>query len=60
MGNKPTSERQARPLAKLSSRAIAELCGVDHQLVQQVKPQVDESSTSTVTGTDGKQYPATR
>jgi ParB-like chromosome segregation protein Spo0J len=41
----------------LSSRAIAEMCGVGDQLVRAVRPeeQVRESRTSTVTGTDGKQ-----
>jgi hypothetical protein len=45
---------------KMSSRAIAELCGVGVDLVISARPQVSDSDTSTVTGTDGKQYPATR
>jgi len=46
----------------LSSRAIAGLCGVGDQLVRAIRPedQVRESRTSTVTGTDGRQYPAAR
>jgi hypothetical protein len=43
----------------LSSRAIAEMCGVGVHLVSDNR-QVCESHTSTVTGTDGKQYPAAR
>ena len=54
-------ELAVKEFASLSSRAIAELCGVGHAFVQRIKPsQVDSESTSTVTGTDGKQYPATR
>jgi hypothetical protein len=45
---------------KQSSRTIAEWCGVSHILVQTAKQQVVNSSTSTVTGSDGKTYPATR
>jgi hypothetical protein len=44
---------------KLSSRAIAEMCGVGQELVLHARPQVNDSFTSsTVTGSDGKQYPA--
>jgi hypothetical protein len=43
---------------KMSSRAIAELCGVSDPFVLQIR-QVLTVSTS-ITGTDGKQYPATR
>lgn len=47
----------------LSSRAIAELCGVSHVFVEGMKPKVETVTTcqaeaSTVTGADGKQYPA--
>lgn len=49
-----------REFPKLSSRAVAKLCGVGYDLVQSLKPQVTESVTSTVTGQDGKQYPARR
>ncbi len=47
---------------KLSSRAIAEMCGVGDQLVRTIcgNDQVRDSRTSTVTGQDGKQYPSTR
>lgn len=46
----------------LSSRAIAEMCGVGDQLVRAVRPdeQVRESRTLSRTGQDGKRYPATR
>jgi hypothetical protein len=45
----------------LSSRAIAGLCGVSDPFVLKIKPtEVLTVSTSTVTGTDGKQYPAAR
>lgn len=48
---------------ELSDRAIAELCGVGHPLVAEMRPvQLEESSTSTApttrTGRDGKNYPA--
>jgi hypothetical protein len=43
----------------LSSRAIAGLCGVGVHLVSDNR-QVCDSHTSTVTGADGKQYPAAR
>jgi len=50
-----------REFGNLSSRAIAELCGVSHWIVQQQKNEVEESSTClTVTGQDGKTYPATK
>ena len=44
-----------------STAVIAEMCGVSHMTVQRTMPeQLEQSSTSTDTGTDGKQYPATR
>lgn len=48
---------QAYP--KMSARAIADLCKVHHQMVGIIRKelQVDDSSTS-VTGKDGKEYPA--
>lgn len=55
---RPAVEIALREFPKLSSRAIAELCGVSYALVQDAKPQVTDSVTSTVTGADGKQYPA--
>jgi hypothetical protein len=43
----------------LSSRAIAELCGVDHKTVMNIRPdEVGNFPSSTRTGLDGKQYPA--
>lgn len=48
-----------KEFANLSSRVIAQMCGVSHILVDDVR-QVAESATSTRTGSDGKQYPATR
>jgi hypothetical protein len=49
-----------REFPKLSSRAIAELCGVSPQTVVTVRPgEVSKLDTSR-TGQDGKQYPATR
>jgi hypothetical protein len=54
-------ELAIREFPDLSSRALAELCGVGDQLVRTVKPdmQVRDSRTSpTVTGSDGKKYPA--
>lgn len=44
----------------LSSRAIAELCGVDDDFVGRVRVKVPSNGTCTVTGADGKQYPAKR
>jgi hypothetical protein len=44
-------------------RAVAKLCGVSHELVQQMRPattQVSTVDTSERTGQDGKQYPARR
>lgn len=60
-----------REFPKASSRRIAELCGVGHTLVDQCRPiQVASDATSptksrdsridTVTGSDGRQYPAHR
>ena len=50
-----------KEFADLSSRAIAEMCGVSTDLVIAVRPeQVSDFDTSKVTGRDGKQYPATR
>ena len=45
---------------KLSSRAIAELCGVSAQFVVNVRPAEVSTVDTCRTGTDGKQYPATR
>lgn len=45
---------------KLSDRAVAKMCGVNHETVGAQRPQLAESATSPRTGQDGKQYPATR
>jgi hypothetical protein len=42
-----------REFGELSDRAIAEICGVGHQLVADVR-QLDDSSSSSRTGRDGK------
>lgn len=51
-----------REFPKLSSRAVAKLCGVSNMLVDSLRPQeqVKDSFTSPRTGQDGKQYPAAR
>lgn len=50
-----------REFPKLSSRTVATMCGVSNHMVDDYRPkQVGESPTSTVTGQDGKQYPATK
>ena len=50
-----------REFPGLSSRAIAQTCGVSIDTVCRIRPeQVSESDTSTRTGQDGKQYPAFR
>ncbi len=46
-----------------SDRVIAQLCGVNHEMVKPLRPQVAESATSSGApakrqGADGKQYPA--
>lgn len=49
-----------REFANLSSRAIAEMCGVDDKTVAAVRGTGAEIPRLPVTGTDGKQYPARR
>lgn len=44
----------------LSSRAIAELCGVSHRFVDGIRPQVATVATSTRIGRDGKPQAAKR
>lgn len=45
----------------MSSRAIAEMCGVGHQMVDTVRPvQLDESASSKRVSRDGKERPATQ
>ncbi len=49
--------------AKLSSRAVAELCGVSDVFVGKIRDQVQTVSTSkteTLIGKDGKEYPKTQ
>jgi hypothetical protein len=43
---------------KLSSRAVAELCGVHHTFVEHQRPEQVATVATSRTGTDGKQYPA--
>lgn len=49
-----------REFPKLSSRAIAELCGVSDPFVMKIRPEVLTVSTCERTGQDGKRYPARR
>ena len=50
-----------REFPKLSSRAVAKLCGVSDPFVNAMRPaQVQTVSTSERTGQDGKSYPAAR
>ena len=44
----------------LSSRAIAELCGVSNHFVDSIRPVEVGTVPTSRTGADGKQYPATR
>jgi hypothetical protein len=46
---------------KLSSRAVAKLCGVHHETVEAARPiQLADSASSTRVGLDGKERPAAR
>jgi hypothetical protein len=48
-----------REFPELSSRAISELCGVGHHLVDCIRPkELADSASSKRTGLDGKQRPA--
>jgi len=51
-----------REFPKLSSRAVAKMCGVHHTFVESLRPQVATVATSPEerTGQDGKRYPARR
>jgi hypothetical protein len=50
-----------REFPKLSSRAIAEMCGVDHEMVDGLRPHpLAENANATRTTKDGRQYPAHR
>jgi hypothetical protein len=53
-------EIAVREFAKLSSRAIAEMCGVDHKTVEAIRIPPGEFPHLERTGQDGKQYPANR
>jgi hypothetical protein len=53
-------ELAVKEFASLSSRAIAELCGVSVDMVIANRPQLSDSDSSTLTGRDGKQRPAKR
>lgn len=48
-----------REFPKLSSRAVAEMCGVSAQMVNNGRP-LSNSDNATRTTTDGRQYPARR
>lgn len=53
-----------REFSNMSDRAIAELCGVHHDMVRSSRPKLDvaESATSPATRTDtlGRKQPATK
>lgn len=49
-----------REFPKLSSRAVAEMCGVGHEMVEAQRPQLAVSASSTRTGQDGKERAARR
>lgn len=50
-----------REFGGLSSRQIAEMCGVDHKTVETIRPtEVGKFPNSTRIGRDGKQYQATK
>jgi hypothetical protein len=49
-----------REFSKLSSRAIAEMCGVSDMFVGGIRGALQTDCNATVTTTDGRQYPARR
>ena len=53
-------EIAVKEFGTLSSRAIAELCGVSADFVCRMRPAEVSSDDNCRTGSDGKQYPATR
>lgn len=53
-------ELAIKEFASLSSRAIAELCGVSKTFVENIRPSEVATVATCRTGADGKQYPATR
>lgn len=50
-------EVAVKEFAELSNRAIADICHVSHELVNNVRPEVADSATCRK-GKDGKKYPA--
>lgn len=54
-------ELAIKEFASLSSRAIAELCGVSKTFVENIRPDASATvANATRTTSDGRQYPATR
>ena len=49
-----------REFPKLSSRMIAELCGVSNHMVDRERGELGQNPSSTRMGADGKERPATR
>ena len=49
-----------REFGGLSSRAIAELCGVSNHFVDSIREALGTVPNATRTTTDGRQYPARR
>lgn len=50
-----------REFPKLSSRAVAKLCGVSHTFVEQLRPEEALATVANArTASDGRQYPARR
>jgi hypothetical protein len=64
-GHRRASKRRCVTIAlaefpDLSSRAIADMCGVNHEMVENARPRVAESATSTRIDTLGRRQPATK
>ena len=49
-----------REFPKLSSRIIAEMCGVSNHMVDRERGELGQNPSSTRMGADGKERPATR
>ena len=58
--NPPRPEIALQEFGNLSSRAIAEMCGVNDKTVKAVKDTCGISAPENVTGQDGKTYPASK
>lgn len=58
-GKRRCVEIAVREFPKLSSRAVAKLCGVGHEMVDAARP-LAETANATRTTSDGRQYPAHR